>query len=128
MLLLGCGKPTAPPLGPKDVKALICGNYEGRYNRGVEYFQIAPDGTFTQKLVQGGKTAYDHKGRWSFERMQDRYLVTFEPFMDLSDAITNGKSPAQIRGYVATFYDDEPRIYFSRDIDYFITKQSKKEP
>ena len=105
-----------------EVKELICGKYAGRYAKGWEFFEIKPDGTFNQVFVQNGKTNYNSQGTWSFKKFEDRYFIEFKSFMNLSETILTGKPPEDGMAR-ATYFDDEPRIYFSQDIDYFITKQ-----
>ena len=123
ILVLGCNKPDNPPLSLAEVKVLICGNYQGEYNNGKEYFEIKPDGSFSQKFVRAGVTVYELQGTWRFRELEDGYKVTFEPFMDLGEAIWGGKKPEKVLAMIATFYEDEPTIYFFEDIHYYITKQ-----
>jgi hypothetical protein len=127
ILLSGCDRPAKAPLTNEQVKVLICGNYIGKYNKGTEYFEIRPDGTFSQLFVSSGLTNYQLSGKWKFEQSVDRYGVTFEPFIGLADAIMAGKEPRRFGEATATFYGDEPVIWFFRDIDYFITKQNGTE-
>jgi hypothetical protein len=108
LLLVGCGKPKQSSHSLAEVKAMICGSYQGKYNKGVEYIIVREDGTFSQKFIQGSHVVYDHDGKWRFEKMDGRYLVTFEPFTDLIKAIMEGKSPESFIARTATFYDDEP--------------------
>src|SRR5438093_633889 len=127
ILLVGCNKPNKPnraPLNLEEVKAIICGRYEGDYAKGKEYFEIRSDGTFSQTFVQRGATNYVAEGKWSFKKMQDHYMVTFKPFIDLRNAIIDGKSPERGTGWGASFYEDEPRINFIPDLSYFIVKRS----
>jgi len=126
ILLSGCDKPKRGPANVEEIKAMICGSYQGQYNHGIEYIEIRSVGTFSQRFVQRGVTIYDLEGKWSLERMQDHWLVRFEPFMDLEMAILKAQSPKRITGREAAFYEDESKIWFFRDIDYFITKRSDK--
>jgi hypothetical protein len=121
-MIVGCNRPNKPPPSLADVKALICGKYQGRYNKGTEYFEIRSDGTFSQAFIQAGVTNYGLEGKWNLENMADRYLVRFTPFMDLEEAILHGKNPEKVNSRTATFFDDESRLFFIGDLDYFIVK------
>jgi len=50
-------------------------------------------------------------------------VKTFDPFMDLRAAILGNEGPRRVGVCQATFYADEPRIYFFRDMHYFIVKR-----
>lgn len=131
---LGCAKPESPRLSRDAVKALICGAYVGNYFEGTESFEIKPDGSFSQKFVKNGVPLYEQKGTWNFEPKEEGYAIRFEPFMDLHEAIIAewqkspppGKGPERFSAGTAAFYEDEPRIYFDRDMNYFITKRPIK--
>jgi hypothetical protein len=127
-LFSGCKKTAPPALSEDRVRDLISGKYEGDYDGGWEYFDVRTNGTFSQTFIQNGVTVYSLEGKWTFEKMEDRYLVWFGPFMDLRDAIVaKGGSPEKVASCQATFYEDEPRIYFFRKIYYFVVKPAEKK-
>ncbi len=126
VLCSGCERPKRPPASLAEVKAMLCGSYKGEYNHGVEYIEIKPEGTFSQKFIQRGVTVYNVEGKWTFHKLQDHYLVSFEPFMDLEMAILKGESPKRSTGREAAFYEDESKLWFFRDISYYVTRQSEK--
>lgn len=130
-LVCGCKQSKQPEHTQAEVKAMICGNYQGYYNDGVESISIREEGTFSQKFVQTNHILYDTNGTWSFEKLDDRYLVHFEPFVDQRDAIMHTGTVKRYDGCQATFYDDEPNnIWFFRKINYYIIKDvsEKKKP
>jgi hypothetical protein len=124
ILLVSCGKTSKPAINSDQLRNLIPGKYQGKYNAGLEEFDIKQDGTFSQKFSQDGVTVYEQSGSWSVKPLEDRYLINFAPFMDLEMAILKQGKPQQVAERTATFYDDEPRIWFFRDIDYFIVRQA----
>jgi len=125
----GCRKtPPAPLKSDELVRNDLPGEYEGRYYRGEEHFSLRPDGTFSQRFIRDGKTLYESSGKWRIsKRSEDRFFVTFEPFINLEAAISNGTPPEKIFSNTATYYDDQPVIWIFRDIDYYITKVSGKK-
>lgn len=123
LVLAGCAKATKTPLGLAEARALMSGAYEGRYNRGVEHFSFRPDGTFSQEFIRGDAIVYQSKGTWRCERFEDHYLVWLEPFMDLRDAITERGAVQRVSSCMAHFYEDEAKIWFFRDIDYYVRKE-----
>jgi len=130
IVLVGCNKtnePDSPPLSLEEVKAQVSGRYQGRYANGKEYFEIRSDGTFSQTFVQNGATNYAAEGKWSFKKSVDVYRVTFNPFVDLRNAILSGASPEKGNGWEATFYEDELRINFIPDLAYYIVKMKSIE-
>ncbi|MSU60131.1 MAG: hypothetical protein EXS35_18500 [Pedosphaera sp.] len=130
VLMVGCGKPNQaprPPLTLEEARALISGRWEGWYAKGKEYFVIRPDGTFSQTFVQEGVTNYVAEGKWGAEPFEDYYKVRFNPFMDLSETISYGKSPRKISGRGGSLLEDELRIYFVTDLRYFVMKDERVE-
>lgn len=76
--LAGCSQ--QPPPTPEAV----VGRYRGVYKGGaVETFELRADKRFTQQLVIGDQTAYQHEGTW---RLDGAYVV----FDDMRMAIRMG--------------------------------------
>ena len=123
LVLLGCHRQKRAA-SLEQVRNLIAGHYEGQYNKGVEHLVIKTNGTFSQEFICAGVTNYHLEGKWNLEQTEDRYLVTFIPFMDLEEALRKSKNPERVAARIATFYEGEPRIYFIRDLAYFVIKKS----
>lgn len=123
-LSFGCHQAARPPLTQAQAEALVCGNYEGRYNKGVEYVEIRSDKTFSQRFIQGGVTNYELEGKWKLDPLSDRYMIFFTPFMDSRDAILKRGPPVRSGSTAGTFFEDEPKVWFFGDIGYFIAKQA----
>ena len=128
LMLAGCGKAghaKRTAAGTNEVRSLIVGDYQGHYLNGVEYFSIGEDGAFSQRF-ESNSLRYTNQGSWNFHRLDDHYIVSFEPFMELEAVIENRGEPKKFGSWGAAFYEDEPIIWIFRDINYYTVKVPQK--
>ena len=128
VLLYGCSKPK-PAIASRDaVVAMICGDYQGQYDHGIEYVEIKTNGWFSKKYVRNGITNYVSDGEWKIERYQYHWMIEFSPFFSQNEIFQATRDKVadfqvEFHSFNATYYENEKRIWLSQENNWYITKQ-----